>query len=133
MFLEISQNSQDNTCVRVSFLIKLQASGNCPDNCSRRKLPHKITSFYFYQSKLGFGIFFCNCQSCKCGQLSNNPKKRDLGDPNFSFTTIVIPIVISRITDVHLKNLWVYIFTHIHTHTSIKSLSGDFQICYLIP
>ena len=27
MFLQISQNSQENTCVRVSFLIKLQASG----------------------------------------------------------------------------------------------------------
>ena len=26
-FLKISQNSQGNTCVRVSFLIKLQASG----------------------------------------------------------------------------------------------------------
>ena len=25
MFLEISQNSQENTCVRASFLIKLQA------------------------------------------------------------------------------------------------------------
>ena len=27
MFLEISQNLQENTCARVSFLIKLQASG----------------------------------------------------------------------------------------------------------
>ena len=27
VFLEISQNSQENTCVRVSFSIKLQASG----------------------------------------------------------------------------------------------------------
>ena len=27
VFLEISQNSQENTCARVSFLIKLQASG----------------------------------------------------------------------------------------------------------
>ena len=27
LFLEISQNSQENTCVRVSFLIKLQALG----------------------------------------------------------------------------------------------------------
>ena len=27
VFLEISQNSQENTCVRVSFLIKLQALG----------------------------------------------------------------------------------------------------------
>ena len=26
VFLEISQNSQENTCVRVSFLIKLQAA-----------------------------------------------------------------------------------------------------------
>ena len=27
VFLEISQNSQENTCARVSFLIKLQPSG----------------------------------------------------------------------------------------------------------
>ena len=27
VFLEIWQNSQENTCARVSFLIKLQASG----------------------------------------------------------------------------------------------------------
>ena len=27
MFLEILQNSQENTCARVSFLIKLEASG----------------------------------------------------------------------------------------------------------
>ena len=30
VFLEISQNSEENTCVRVSFLIKLQASGRLP-------------------------------------------------------------------------------------------------------
>ena len=29
MFLEILQNSQENTCTRVSILIKLQASGLC--------------------------------------------------------------------------------------------------------
>ena len=27
VFLEISQNSQDNTCAKISFLIKLQALG----------------------------------------------------------------------------------------------------------
>ena len=27
VFLEISQNSQENTCARISFLIKFQASG----------------------------------------------------------------------------------------------------------
>ena len=31
VFLEISQNSQENTCPRVSFLIKLQASGLRPE------------------------------------------------------------------------------------------------------
>ena len=30
VFLEISQNSQENTCARVSFLIKLQVSGLRP-------------------------------------------------------------------------------------------------------
>ena len=30
IFLEISQNSQESTCARVSFLIKLQASGRTP-------------------------------------------------------------------------------------------------------
>ena len=30
VFLEISQNSQENTCARVFFLIKLQASGLQP-------------------------------------------------------------------------------------------------------
>ena len=29
VFLEISQNLQENTCARASFLIKLQASGGC--------------------------------------------------------------------------------------------------------
>ena len=33
-----------------------------------------------------------NCQSCKCGQLSHNYIKRDLGNPNFSSTTIVMPL-----------------------------------------
>ena len=28
VFLKISQNSQENTCARVFFLIKLQTSGN---------------------------------------------------------------------------------------------------------
>ena len=32
VFLKISQNSQENTCVRVSFLIKLQASGKISKN-----------------------------------------------------------------------------------------------------
>ena len=50
-----------------------------------------IISFYFYQSELGQSHLFFNCQSCKCDQVSHNYIKRDLGNPNFSSTTIVIP------------------------------------------
>ena len=38
VFLEILQNSQENTCVRVSFLIKLQA---WPATLLKKKLWHK--------------------------------------------------------------------------------------------
>ena len=43
-------------------------------------------------------ICFFNCQSCKCGQLSHNYIKRDLGNPKtmvvplFSSTTLVVCI-----------------------------------------
>ena len=39
VFLEISQNSQKNTCARVSFLIKLQASGISKNTFSYRTPP----------------------------------------------------------------------------------------------
>ena len=37
-------------------------------------------------------ISFFNCQRCKCSQLSHDYIKRDLGNPNFSSTTIVMPL-----------------------------------------
>ena len=37
-------------------------------------------------------ICFFNFQTCKCGQLSHNYIKCDLDNPNFSSTTIVIPM-----------------------------------------
>ena len=41
VFLEISQNSQKNTCVRVTFLIKLQASGLTPATLLKKSLWHR--------------------------------------------------------------------------------------------
>ena len=38
LFLEISQNSQENTCARVSFLIKLQAA---PATLLKKRLWHR--------------------------------------------------------------------------------------------
>ena len=48
-------------------------------------------------------ICFFNCQSCKCGQLSHNYIKRDLGNPKtmvvplFSSTTLVVYIFKPRL------------------------------------
>ena len=39
MFTEISQNSQENTCAKVSFLIKLQASGSSSWKQDSCKIP----------------------------------------------------------------------------------------------
>ena len=38
VFLEISQNSQENTCAKVSFLIKLHASPHSPATLSKKRL-----------------------------------------------------------------------------------------------
>ena len=47
MFLEISQNSQENLCSRVSFLIKLQASGHRPATLSKKRLWHRCLPVNF--------------------------------------------------------------------------------------
>ena len=44
VFLDISQNSQENTCARVSFLIKLQALGFCFCSFSDGNVNLTITS-----------------------------------------------------------------------------------------
>ena len=41
VFLEISQNSQESTCVGVSFLMKLQASGLRPPTLLKKRLWHR--------------------------------------------------------------------------------------------
>ena len=47
VFLEISQNSQENTCARVSFLIKLQVFFN---KATGLQLP--VGNYWQYQHKL---------------------------------------------------------------------------------
>ena len=46
-------------------------------------------------------ICFFNCQSCKCGQLSHNYIKRDLGNPK----TMVVPLFSSTTLDVYIFKL----------------------------
>ena len=50
-------------------------------------------------------ICFFNCQSYECGQLSHNYTKRDLGNPNFSSTTIVITLFSWTNLGVHIFKL----------------------------
>ena len=47
VFLEISQNSQEKTCTRVSFLIKLQASGLRPATLLKKRLWHRCFPMNF--------------------------------------------------------------------------------------
>ena len=39
-FIDILQNSQENTCARVSFIIKLQALGLRPETLLKKRLWH---------------------------------------------------------------------------------------------
>ena len=79
----------------------------------------------FALSYLTFICFF-NCQSCKCGQQSHNYIKRDLGNPNFSTTTIVMPLFSWTNSFVHIFKLRLYVYdwipqeptsSHIHTYS----------------
>ena len=45
VFLEISQNSQENTCTRASFLIKLQAASNFIKKDWNRCFPANLANF----------------------------------------------------------------------------------------
>ena len=58
VFLEISQNSQENTCARVSFLIKLQASGLSPTTLLKKRLWHRCFPVNFV--KFLRTLFFTN-------------------------------------------------------------------------
>ena len=56
MFLEISQNSQENTCARVSFLIKLQAKASretASESPSQLSYMHKISNISFWSVDTG--------------------------------------------------------------------------------
>ena len=48
VFLEISQNSQENTCARVSFLIKLQAQAQ-PCNFTKKETLAQVFSCEFFE------------------------------------------------------------------------------------
>ena len=92
-----------------------------------------IISFYFYQSKLGFCICFFNCQSCKCGQPSHNYIKRDLGNPNFSSTTIVIPLFSWTTSGVHIftKVIEIEVTPQEPTSSNINTNSWENMLIYI--
>ena len=72
VFLEISQNSQENACARVSFLIKLQASGGISGGI-RVRIPQKHVVVAFrswnldvvgFQSWKPDVVAFCPLKKC---------------------------------------------------------------------
>ena len=63
VFLEISQNSQENICARVSFLIKLQASGSQENTCIRISFLIKTETYSFIKKVTLVQVF--SCEFCK--------------------------------------------------------------------
>ena len=47
VFIVILENSKENVCARVSFLIKLQASGLRPETLLKKRLWHRCFSVNF--------------------------------------------------------------------------------------
>ena len=58
VFLEISQNSQENTCARVSFLVKLQALGLRPTTLLKERLWHRWFPVNFVKQNTSSGCFY---------------------------------------------------------------------------
>ena len=56
VFLEILQNPQENACARVSFLIRLQASGFRPATLLKKKILAQVFSCKFYE--ISWNTFF---------------------------------------------------------------------------
>ena len=57
VFLEISQISQENTCARVSFLIKLRASGNLINLFSCEFWEISKSTFFSVDTRRGFNVY----------------------------------------------------------------------------
>ena len=69
MFLKILQNSQESTCARVSFLIKLQVSGNC---FYKKMLEKKKSSSFKRIYHLFLKKILAKSYECRHGRLVFN-------------------------------------------------------------
>ena len=60
VFLEISQNSQENTCVRVSFLIKLQAKKETLAHMFSREFREISKNTFYHRAPLvATSVYLC--------------------------------------------------------------------------
>ena len=67
VFPEISQNSQENTCPKISFLIKLQAS-SCI--CTKKETLAYVFSYEFW--KISESIFYCRTPPVAASQVTTS-------------------------------------------------------------
>ena len=101
VFIEVSQNSQENTCARVSFLIKLQASLQLYE---KKSLWHRCFPVNF--AKFRRTSFFTECKIshiCCCGF---NSLKSFI---NFSLPNLLKSLFYYLFFDFHFKS---YIFNY---------------------
>ena len=105
MFLEISQNSQENTCARVSFLIKLQALSQ---NTSERLLLYLISKSVDFVFMIMFsGLLFYS---------------RVITRTIFSLKNLVyISVSIGTFKPQIFKNVYITFYMVFIKHNSLKS------------
>ena len=121
MFLEISQNSQENTCARVSFLMKLQAWGleitfkNFQEICSAlaNHIPSNFLKSVFHKFCLVHSWILCPICLRQCHVL--NSKKYWLSSHD---KPLFIKLSKSRVSlAVSLPSIW---FSQTLSMSSIK-------------
>ena len=82
MALEISQNSQENTCARVSFLIKLQALGlYSTHDPNYSKLMTRLRLKLNHLNEHNFNHYFKDCV---------NPVNMEVGPVSYFFSALLL-------------------------------------------
>ena len=83
VFLEISQNSQENTCARVSFLIKFQASGK------KEGLMQKLEAYIDCEEGAQINILANKIVTWWCPKVITNESKQTIHYIYFIFSRYV--------------------------------------------
>ena len=109
VFSEISQNPQENTCARVSFLIKLQAS-RPQVRLSRRCFPVNFEKFlrtpFFIEHLWWLLLSYCKVDNMFT-VLKTNTSNHNFTNFSYVFTSYLKQIVLTRFILYNIKTIFI--------------------------